>query len=50
MAKKKKKPAKKEKQKPADEVVYRCNLCDRVDTVKECCGDDFTKQTRLIEG
>lgn len=47
MAKKKVKVE--EKHVPADEVVYRCNLCGKVSKTKECCGDDFTKQTRLIQ-
>ena len=43
------KKAKKEKYKPADEVVFRCNLCGKVNKTKECCGNDFTQQTRLIQ-
>ena len=35
--------------KPADEVVFRCNLCGKVAKTKDCCGNDFTQQMRLIE-
>ena len=49
MAKKKVKETKVEKHKPADEVVFRCNLCGKVNKTKDCCGDDFTQQTRLIQ-
>lgn len=54
MAKTKKVKAKKrvvkpEPYKPADEVVYRCNLCGKVNKTKDCCGNDFTKSTRLIQ-
>ena len=34
---------------PADEIVYRCNLCGKVNKTKDCCGNDFTKQTQPIK-
>ena len=43
-----KKKVKVEKHKPVDEVVFRCNLCGKVNKTKECCGDDFTQQTRPV--
>ena len=45
----KKKTVKAVKHKPADEVVFRCNLCGTVKKTKDCCGNDFTQQTRLIQ-
>ncbi len=47
MARKKK--VKVEKHKPADEVVFRCNICGKVNKTKDCCGNDFTQQMRLIQ-
>lgn len=46
MAKKKKKV---KTEPPADEIVYRCNLCGKVNETKDCCGNDFTQQTRTIQ-
>ncbi len=45
----KKKVVKKAGYKPADEVVFRCNLCGKVNKTKDCCGNDFTQQTRIIQ-
>jgi len=50
MARKKKaKKVKVEEHKPADEVVYRCNICGIVSKTKDCCGNDFTQQMRRIQ-
>ncbi len=50
MARKKKVKKEASVYKPADEVVFRCNICGKVNKTKDCCGNDFTKQTRLIQG